>query len=238
MSYSQKKFLSFPLNKQHKKAAELLRLYYEQKASLKPYREIEAWLKLPPIDSNPQVLADRFHFHLKLASVSLKEHNLLQNLKRFDRLSQTPYLPIAIYLDHLRSGHNIGSIMRTTEAFRLGTVHFSSEMPDTKNKKVKDASMGTSNLVPLGYAPLIELPKPLIALETVKGARSLFEFHFPKTFTLLIGNEEYGLSEKALKAADHMIEIPLQGSKNSLNVACAFGIVAAEIRRQYPNSEE
>jgi tRNA G18 (ribose-2'-O)-methylase SpoU len=52
---------------------------------------------------------------------------------------------------------------------------------------------------------LEQLPKPLIALETVPNAPSLFDFTFPKEFTLLLGNEEYGLSDQALSMADQSL---------------------------------
>ena len=232
MSFAKKKFLSFPLAKQHKKAAEELKCVYENKRPITSYRLIEKWLFLEPVSNHYEALSNRFHYHLECFSGSLKEHNLLKNLKRFDTLSKTPYGLVDVYLDHLRSGHNIGSILRTVEALRLGSVHFSPDMPNSLNKKVQDGSMGAASLVKTHQTPLNQLKKPLIALETVQGASSLFDFTFPKSFTLMVGNEEYGLSKQALSSAKHIIEIPLVGSKNSLNVACAFAIVAAEITRQ------
>lgn len=227
------KFLSFPEKLKHKKAAEFIRLIYESGAPLASYREIETWLELPQVENSDSALADRYHFHLRKASLSLIEHNFLKPVKRFDTLSNTPYLPLAIYLEHLRSGHNVGSILRTVEAFRLGTVYFSSQTPGVTNKKVSDAAMGTAPFVPTRiFSSFEELPSPLIALETVEEAAAFTDFHFPKTFTLLIGNEEYGLSADTLNRADHVVQIPLCGSKNSLNASCAFAIIAAEISRQ------
>jgi tRNA G18 (ribose-2'-O)-methylase SpoU len=60
----------------------------------------------------------------------------------------------------------------------------------------------------------------------------LSDFIFPASFTLILGNEEYGISNESLKLADYIVEIPLFGAKNSLNVACAFAIAASQIRRQ------
>ena len=76
------------------------------------------------------------------------------------------------------------------------------------------------------------LPKPLIALETTDNAISLYDFIFPTVFTIALGNEEYGCSSDVLKCADIILEIPLVGRKNSLNVANTFAIVASEIQRQ------
>ena len=136
---------------------------------------------------------------------SFKEHNLLKNLKRFDTLSKAPYGTIDIYLDHVRSGHNIGSILRTVEAFRLGTVHFSPDMPGTENKKVQDGSMGTSSLVPTSKTPLNKLKKTLDRLRNSEGVNFPYLIlHFQKFFTLMIGNEEYGLSKEALSLASNI----------------------------------
>jgi tRNA G18 (ribose-2'-O)-methylase SpoU len=80
---------------------------------------------------------------------------------------------------------------------------------------------------------LSQLPHPVIALDTSDEAVSLNDFLFPAAFTLVLGNEEYGISDEALRLSDILVEIPLLGVKNSLNVACAFAIAAAQIRRQF-----
>lgn len=232
--FSKRKFLSLSYRQQHKKAAEILRTFHENSdpIHLSRYRELESWLNLSPLEISFSSIADRYHLHLKEASVSLKEHNLL--IRRFDTLSDIDYLPIAIYLENLRSGHNVGSILRTVEAFRLGTVHFSPTTPGIDNKKVADAAMGVASFVPhKANSRLEELPRPLIALETVENAPSYYDFEFPKTFSLLLGNEEYGLNPETVKEADIILQIPLLGSKNSLNVSCAFAILAGEIRKQW-----
>lgn len=233
MDFNRRKFLSLPLKQQHKQAAKLLRAFYAtgEKKWFAKYRDLESYLTLLPIDSSFPSVADRYHFHLKKASVSLKEHDFL--VKRFDSLTDTPYLSVALYLENLRSGHNVGSILRTVEAFRLGTVYFSQQTPGPTNKKVSDAAMGTALYLPhVINASIEDLPDPLVAVETVETAPPYFNFSFPKRFSLLLGNEEYGLKSETIKRADHIVQIPLFGGKNSLNVACAFAIVAAEICRQ------
>ncbi|MBM3193453.1 MAG: RNA methyltransferase [Chlamydiae bacterium] len=128
---------------------------------------------------------------------------------------------------------NVGSIIRTTEAFRLGEIHFSEKTPYIDHPKIEKSAMDTSSLITCHQnTPLSALKAPLIGIETAKDALSLYDFIFPKTFSLLFDNEEYGLSEKTLSSAHHIIKIPLLGSKNSLNVASAFAILASEIRRQ------
>ena len=68
-------------------------------------------------------------------------------------------------------------------------------------------------------------------METISDGENCNSFTFPKSFTLLFGNEQYGLSDETLAKADHFIHIPLYGNKNSLNVATAFAIMANCIRK-------
>lgn len=240
--FSERKFLSLPLERQHKKCAELLKHLYEQLIHQNPtqpewdlYRLLLQWMKdLPSIVCTPQAIADRYHQHLQNAKQQKKEHHLLPTIRKGDRnQSKSDPWPITIYLDHLRSAHNVGSILRTVEALGLGEVCFSPDTPFITHKQVQDTSMGTYAWVKCEQSTsLNQLPRPLIALETSDEAISLDDFIFPTCFTLVIGNEEYGCSETILHEADYLVEIPLRGRKNSLNVANAFALVAGEIRRQ------
>jgi len=194
-------------------------------------------MKLLPWEfTNFKTLSDRYHWHLSQAGLSLKEHNLL--IRTGDRAPKCPFPPIAIYLDHVRSAYNVGSILRTTEALRIGQVHFSEKTPFIDNEKVHRTAIGADSLVPcFRNATLASLPRPIIALDTSDEAIPLSDFLFPETFTLILGNEEYGICQDSLAQADYLLEIPMLGAKNSLNVACAFAIAAAEIRRQLHHRE-
>lgn len=229
--FSKEKFLSLTKRRQHKHAGLYLRTLYEKKLPLDlHYRAMESWLRLPPLIENKETLIDRFHLHMDEAAVSLPEDQLL--VKQLDTLSSAPFGTVATYLENLRSAYNIGNILRTAEALRLGPVIFSEKMPNADHPKVQKTAMGAHSIVPTKQGDLSTLPKPLIALETAVDAPSLYDFSFPQTFTLLLGNEEYGLKKETLDSADHLVHIPLVGSKNSLNVANAFAIAASVIKNQ------
>ena len=233
MDFTKTKFLSLKTSLRHKKASECLRdVFLEKKENISVYKNLENWLELPEInlDSHEEISC-RFHLHLKNAGISWKEHSLL-HIRHKDTPSLTPFLPIHIFLSCLRSAFNVGSILRTTEAFRLGTVHFCNKTPTPENPKVQKASMGTYDKVPIQTASeLNSLPRPWIALETASPSTSIFSFDFPETFTLILGNEEFGVTKEILEQCDAILEIPLYGSKNSLNVASAFAIAAGCIRQ-------
>lgn len=231
--WTENKFLNLPKEQQHKKASELLREIHHGRMDLSEvYHKMCSWLALPSIDSGSfQALSDRFHMHLGQAGVSWQEHNLLV-IRSSDKESSVPFLPIAIYLDNLRSAFNVGSILRTVEAFRIGAVYFSSATPFIDNVKVQKTSMGTFDKIACQQISSLEsLPRPFVALETADFAPPIGSFTFPESFTLLLGNEEYGLSKEVLTMVDQFVQIPLLGNKNSLNVASAFAIAASVIRK-------
>ena len=242
LDFTRRKFLELPFESRHKKCAELLRTCYERlvqgkdlpEASINTYNEMLRWMDYAEIcSSDPKEIADRYHWHCQSAKILKKEHNLLPAIRSGDRIKSEVPWTIDIYLDELRSAHNVGSILRTTEAMALGTVYFSSNTPFIDHKQVRDAAMHTEQWIECRRGiPLSDLRRPIIALETAEKALNLFEFIFPPLFTLVVGNEEYGCSNAALMEADYIIEIPLRGRKNSLNVANAFAIAAGEISRQ------
>jgi tRNA G18 (ribose-2'-O)-methylase SpoU len=242
LGFTIRRFLNFSIERQHKKCAEILKNTYElllhngpADPAIEEYNTIQSWMgDNYTIEKNPKRIADRYHWHLQQAHYTIKEPNFLTSIKRNDKnYCEVEPWPIAIYLDHLRSAHNVGSIIRTVEALALGVVYFSTSTPFIDNKQVQDASMGTYQWTKcIANAALTDLPKPLIVLETSTFAIPIHEFLFPEIFTLVVGNEEYGCSDEILEKADYLVEIPLRGRKNSLNVANAFAIGAAEIQRQ------
>ncbi|MBB64123.1 MAG: tRNA (guanine-N2)-dimethyltransferase [Waddliaceae bacterium] len=239
--FSKKKFDLLSNEQKHKKSAELLRAIYDallQKKNCieaeKHYNELQNWLISPLLNIwTPETISQRYHEHLALCDQQHKEHNLLQSVKTEDRKEAAPLLDIHIYLDHIRSAHNVGSILRTTEAFGLGTLYFPESAINPEHSQVKKTSMGCSEWVEWhANAQLKKLHQPIIIAETSSVAIPLSDFIFPSQFTLVLGNEEYGCSQEVLDHADYIIEIPLSGRKNSLNVANAYTAIAYEISRQ------
>lgn len=241
MKFTRSKFFKLDEPSRHKKCAELLRLVYEALLNKKEYNDfldhynqLQSWLGLLSLeDISLKKMADRYHFHLEKGRVNLKEHNLLPILRTGDRVAKEEFAKNAVYLDNIRSAYNVGSIIRTAEALRFGSIYFTSKTPFIDNPKVAKTAMGSAEIVPCFQNEKLEnLPRPIIALDTCETAIPLYEFIFPENFTLILGNEEYGISDESLKMADYILEIPMMGSKNSINVACAFAIAASQFKRQ------
>lgn len=240
-AFTYPKFQTLTFEKRHKICAKLLngiyRLLLSKQAcfdKITEYQLYASWLMLEELSfGDLKKVADRYHLHRKEGKQTDNESACLPFCSHFDNPAPKASLPIHVYLDQIRSAHNVGSILRTVESFGLDSVYFSSDTPWVSSAKVQKTACGTENFVKCFRVTAIEtLPRPLIALETVEASLSLFEYTFPSTCTLALGNEEYGCSDKTLKEADQIVKIPLRGRKNSLNVANAFAIAAAEISRQ------
>lgn len=235
--FTQKKFLGLERKAQHKKLSELIkRMYYQKEPALfKEIQLLESYMDLLWTPKNDDYsLSDSFHKHLQAAGLGISEHALL--IREYDRESPLKnWLDVVIYLDHIRSAENIGSIIRTIEAFRLGKICFSKDMANLDHPKVQKTSMGAYQHVEEVHEMKL---KPLIAVETHQKAIPLNEFTFPPSFTLALGNEEFGLSSSIVEQADYIVEVPLCGRKNSLNVAACMGILAYKIDHDLRNCNE
>jgi len=230
-AFSAGKFLSLPVARQHKKCFELIAAIVASGHDEILTAEYGKLIALMQLNELPQSLSDRYHYHIAQSGCSVREDRLL--IETRDKDEGSSYLPIAIYLDKLRSAHNIGSILRTVEAYRLGEVYFSKGMVSPQHPQVVKTAMQCAPFVSCyENRALTELFRPIIALETAVDAVPLYDFIFPDSFTIVVGNEEEGCSDEALQVADKVLRLPLYGRKNSLNVANAFAIVAYEVSKQ------
>lgn len=239
--FSQKKFQGLKLEQQHKKCAELLKEAIEVQSQarldlLSHYLELCEWIDFEPLRSfHLEDLADRYHAHMELCGRGVREDGMLQ-IRRGDEVrARAPTLPVTLYLQDLRSAHNVGSIIRTAECMGLNQVVTSPKTAGLDHLQVKRSCMGCQEWIDIKeHLSLSNCPRPWIALETVDGAPASWEFEFPSTpYTLIVGNEEYGIHPDTLQLCDEVVQIPVFGRKNSMNVANALSCVAYEIRRQH-----
>jgi tRNA G18 (ribose-2'-O)-methylase SpoU len=143
-------------------------------------------------------------------------------------------------LDNLRSAFNVGSIFRTAECFGISKIYLCGYTPNPTNQKVTKTAMGTENFVDWEKCDstdkLIRQLKnenvQIYALETVESAKLISEADIREPAAIVIGNEALGISSKILQLADEIIQIPIFGWKNSLNVGVATAICCYEIRRK------
>jgi len=147
-----------------------------------------------------------------------------------------------VILDNIRSLLNVGSIFRTAEALGFNKIYLGgiTPAPDTKRHKeiIHKTALGAEEFLfwKKYFHPLKLIKKLkkenyyLIALELDKKSVKINQFKkLPKKyskFALVLGNEIRGVNKKYLTYCDKILEIPLVGKKESLNVSVAFGIGA------------
>ena len=140
--------------------------------------------------------------------------------------------PIAVYLERIRSPFNVGSIIRTAEAFGFESVVLGDGCPPSDHPRVRRSAMGADTMIPVLHETLSDTVERMngtaVALETT--GTDIYRFDFPPAGVLVLGSEEHGLRSGTVeycRGSGGEVSIPLSGGKNSLNVGVAFGIAAA-----------
>lgn len=145
---------------------------------------------------------------------------------------------IRILLHNIRSTHNVGSIFRTSDAVGVSRIYLSGYSPlpvDKFKRPVKEiakTALGSEQSIPWESTknPAVLIKKlsnegfEIVAIEQDKRAIDYKSFHPKGKILVLVGNEVRGLSSAMKKHADTIVEIPMHGKKESLNVAVAYGI--------------
>lgn len=137
--------------------------------------------------------------------------------------------------------YNVGAFFRTADACRLERLILCGITAHPPQEGIAKTALGAHESVPWEYhtdslVPLRMLRArgyQLAAIETGPTALDLFDFTPRFPLCAVFGNEVDGLSPDVISACDIQLSLPMRGSKNSLNVATAGGIVAYELLRRF-----
>lgn len=161
-------------------------------------------------------------------------------LTELNRLSvpefqSAPKVPVAVILDNVRSMHNVGAVLRSSDAFKVEKVYLCGITPKPPHRDIRKSAIGAEESVAWeGHADASLLVEQLrlsgyqiIAIEQTDSGQSLAEFQVDprQRYALVLGHEVDGVSEAIVQAADTALEIPQFGTKHSLNISVAAGIV-------------
>lgn len=151
-----------------------------------------------------------------------------------------PKLPLRLVLDDVRSRYNVGSLLRSADAFRVEKVYLGGFTPAPPHPEIHRSALGAEDSVAWEKVPalpplLLQLKQEgwhLLAVEHTDQSHVLWRYPWPKKpLVLILGNELTGISEEVLAVCHEAVEIPQFGTKHSLNVAVAGGIVLYEAAR-------
>jgi len=147
-----------------------------------------------------------------------------------------PRRPITLLLDSLKSAHNVGTLLRLADALLLEKVWICGDTIVPPNAKLKTSSRGAERWVPWEYAPsAAEVARGLkargvrlIAAELSSGSIPYREAGYAAPMCLAVGREYDGVSPDLLALADEVVELPMDGMANSLNVSIVAGVILHE----------
>lgn len=158
--------------------------------------------------------------------------------EEFRRSEKTPVIAV---LENVRSAYNVGSLFRTADAFLLEAIYLTGYTAIPPHKEIKKTALGAEETVDFKYftdttlaiAALKEQGYTVFAAEQVVNSLDLQDTDFKKDerLAIIFGNEVSGVEPSTIEQCDGCIEIPQFGTKHSLNIATAAGVVLWEIVR-------
>ena len=154
-------------------------------------------------------------------------------------------LPVIVILDNVRSLYNVGSIFRTSDAFRIEKLILCgiTATPENCLVEIHKTALGAEESVEWSYSKdCISIVKELnekgyvtVAVEQVEDSIKLDSFVVDKTkrYALVFGNEVKGVDQEVVNLCNYSLEIPQYGTKHSLNVSVSAGLVIWEFAKQF-----
>ena len=161
-------------------------------------------------------------------------------IEEMHRLSVEAYhealkVPLVVVLDNVRSQHNVGSVFRTADAFRLAGVWLCGICCCPPNQEIHKTALGAELTVDWQYRKetadavkeLRAAGYKIYAVEQVHGSTMLDDVRFSPgdKVAIVLGHEVFGVQQSVVDMVDGCIEIPQYGTKHSLNVSVTAGIV-------------
>jgi len=152
-------------------------------------------------------------------------------------------IPVMVVLDNIRSQNNIGSVFRTADAFRLEGIYLCGITATPPHREIHKTALGATESVQWEYFKntkdaivlLKEKDYVIVVVEQVEGATSLDQIKLSpnRKYALVLGHEVRGVEQHVVDESDDCLEIPQYGTKHSLNISVAAGIVFWEVFKQF-----
>ncbi|MEY3052936.1 MAG: hypothetical protein RLY31_2721 [Bacteroidota bacterium] len=157
-------------------------------------------------------------------------------------------IPLAVVLDNVRSALNVGSVFRTADAFAVTEIQLCGITATPPHREILKTALGATATVPWHHSPdtlgavrgYRQAGYRVLSVEQAEGAVPLYGFvpDLTEKYALVFGNEVEGVSENVMREVDACLEIPQFGTKHSLNVAVAVGIVCWHFASRFRFGQE
>lgn len=186
------------------------------------------------------MLSSKIHFIFAVMAEDRKKLKL-DELGRIsvDEFKSSPKTPVIIVLDNIRSLNNIGSVFRTSDAFRVEKIYLCGITARPPHRDIHKTALGATDSVEWEYVEdttdlilrLNEEGVETYAIEQARDAIMLDAFEpAPNGKTaVVLGNEVEGVQQEVIYACKGVIEVPQIGTKHSLNISVCTGVVIWDI---------
>lgn len=151
---------------------------------------------------------------------------------------QQPKSPVVLMLDNVRSLQNVGAMFRTADAFGIESLALCGITGCPPHRELHNAALGAEDSVAWRYFASAEdaltqfraQGYKILVLEQCEGSILLNQVahNVTEKWVFVVGNEVEGVTQSVASVADLCVEIPQRGTKHSLNVATAAGILLWE----------
>ena len=171
-----------------------------------------------------------------------KLHTIEMHRMTVKEFKEARKLPLIVVLDNVRSLHNVGSVFRSCDAFRIEAVYLCGITAQPPSAEIHKTALGAEDSVDWFYfadateaiAQLHSSGVTTYSVEQTEGAIALQDIKVKQgeRYAVVLGNEVKGVQQNVVDLCDGCIEIPQFGTKHSLNVSVAAGIVVWELARK------
>ena len=160
-----------------------------------------------------------------------------------DEFHEAPKMPLIVVLDDVRSLHNVGSVFRSGDAFRVEAVYLCGITATPPHPEIHKTALGGEDSVAWRYFPsATEAIESLhndgvfvYSIEQVEGSTKLqnLQLDTDRRYAVVLGNEVKGVHQEVVDMSDGCLEIPQFGTKHSLNVSVTAGMVIWEVAKKF-----
>ena len=158
-----------------------------------------------------------------------------------EAFKKAPKLPVVILLDHVRSQNNVGSVFRTSDAFRIEKIYLCGITSTPENREVHKTALGAEDAVAWEYVKetrdIVDRLKAegyrIFSVEQAENTLSLEDLaiDLDGKYALVFGNEVKGVQQDIIDRSHACVEIPQFGTKHSFNISVTVGMVLWQIVR-------
>lgn len=159
-----------------------------------------------------------------------------------EEFKKSDKMPLVVVLDHVRSLYNVGSVFRTSDAFRVEKIILCGITATPPNAEIHKTALGAEDSVEWQYYKdtldavtyLKENGYMVYSVEQVENSTSLETIQLSKNgkYAVIMGNEVKGVQQCVVDSSDACLEIPQFGTKHSMNVSVTAGLVIWEFAKQ------